>query len=432
MAEKAKHQFNGQPYAVKGGLCHVVVKYYVEQNPNVTLEELKKIFNNEKNMIVVGFEEAMDSVDSKGKMGGDYYVKEADLISIKEGNAVVWNYWPERYFFPFLEQVKALGYSVTEQNESVIIEDNAEKAILPKDENHLDALREASKADDDRLKEPQTLDAQSQAIDDAPLPKNEGVNASTSGGMYDEQLEQLIESALADGVLTDNEKKILLKRAQSKGMDPDEFEMVLEARLYKMNNDNKVVKASASEVIDNSLIDYEKVKELADFYYNQYNSILYYKDGWKYENIERKSKSGKTVITNQYRKVKITVKDWGTTNKKRRDYVSTMVSKTKEEMLAVIVFLGKFMPIADESEINGSVFFTMLKKYHTVVTESRRLYSSDSNFMELLKTVSTPFSRTEEIVDRAIPKLQKRVGTARRGSFFAKLIFYLYSLAELK
>lgn len=109
-----------------------------------------------------------------------------------------------------------------------------------------------------------------------------------------------------------------------------------------------------------------------------------------------------------------------------------MVSKTKEEMLAVIVFLGKFMPIADESEINGSVFFTMLKKYHTVVTESRRLYSSDSNFMELLKTVSTPFSRTEEIVDRAIPKLQKRVGTARRGSFFAKLIFYLYSLAELK
>lgn len=269
-------------------------------------------------MIVVGFEEAMDSVDSKGKMGGDYYVKEADLISIKEGNAVVWNYWPERYFFPFLEQVKALGYSVTEQNESVIIEDNAEKAILPKDENHLDALREASKADDDRLKEPQTLDAQSQAIDDAPLPKNEGVNASTSGGMYDEQLEQLIESALADGVLTDKEKKILLKRAQSKGMDPDEFEMVLEARLYKMNNDNKVVKASASEVIDNSLIDYEKVKELADFYYYQYNSILYYKDGWKYENIERKSKSGKTVITNQYRKVKITVKDWGTTNKKTK------------------------------------------------------------------------------------------------------------------
>lgn len=41
MAEKAKHQFNGQPYAVKGRLCHAVVKYYVEQNPNVTLEELK-------------------------------------------------------------------------------------------------------------------------------------------------------------------------------------------------------------------------------------------------------------------------------------------------------------------------------------------------------------------------------------------------------
>ncbi len=51
--------------------------------------------------------------------------------------------------------------------------------------------------------------------------------------MYNEELEQLIEAALADGVLTDKEKKVLFKKAESLGVDHDEFEMVLDARLTK-------------------------------------------------------------------------------------------------------------------------------------------------------------------------------------------------------
>jgi len=52
--------------------------------------------------------------------------------------------------------------------------------------------------------------------------------------MYDEQLEKLIEMALLDGVITEKERKVLLKKAQEMGVDLDEFEMVLEARLYKV------------------------------------------------------------------------------------------------------------------------------------------------------------------------------------------------------
>jgi len=52
--------------------------------------------------------------------------------------------------------------------------------------------------------------------------------------MYNEQLETLIDAALADGVLTDKEKQILFKKAQSLGIDLDEFEMVLDARVTKL------------------------------------------------------------------------------------------------------------------------------------------------------------------------------------------------------
>ena len=51
--------------------------------------------------------------------------------------------------------------------------------------------------------------------------------------MYNEQLEKLIEMALMDGVLTEKEKQILFKKGEALGVDLDEFEMVLDAKLYE-------------------------------------------------------------------------------------------------------------------------------------------------------------------------------------------------------
>lgn len=51
--------------------------------------------------------------------------------------------------------------------------------------------------------------------------------------MYNENLERLIELALVDGVLTEQEKRVLFKKAASEGIDIDEFEMVLNARIYE-------------------------------------------------------------------------------------------------------------------------------------------------------------------------------------------------------
>ena len=51
--------------------------------------------------------------------------------------------------------------------------------------------------------------------------------------MYNEKLEALITAALADGVLTDKEKNLLFKKAETMGIDRDEFELVLDGRLAK-------------------------------------------------------------------------------------------------------------------------------------------------------------------------------------------------------
>ena len=45
------------------------------------------------------------------------------------------------------------------------------------------------------------------------------------------EIEKLIEFALADGVITDKEREVIRKKAEKLGEDPDEAEMILDAKL---------------------------------------------------------------------------------------------------------------------------------------------------------------------------------------------------------
>ncbi|MBP6089745.1 MAG: hypothetical protein KA521_00705 [Crocinitomicaceae bacterium] len=76
--------------------------------------------------------------------------------------------------------------------------------------------------------------------------------------MYSEKLMTLIEMAIADGELSEKEKQILFKKAESDGIDLDEFEMVLDSILFdrvkKTKPEIKSVNSSNSESIM-SLID---------------------------------------------------------------------------------------------------------------------------------------------------------------------------------
>lgn len=68
--------------------------------------------------------------------------------------------------------------------------------------------------------------------------------------MYNEKIENLIKAALADGVLTEKEKQILFKNAQAEGIDLDEFEMVLDARLVELEKAEKEKAAKSAPKSD--------------------------------------------------------------------------------------------------------------------------------------------------------------------------------------
>lgn len=75
--------------------------------------------------------------------------------------------------------------------------------------------------------------------------------------MYNEQIESLISAALADGMLTEKEKQVLFKKAQAQGIDLDEFEIILDARLVELEKAEKA-KAAAAAPKSNKLGDVKK------------------------------------------------------------------------------------------------------------------------------------------------------------------------------
>ena len=75
--------------------------------------------------------------------------------------------------------------------------------------------------------------------------------------MYNEQIENLIKHAIADGEITEAEKSVLLKRASEAGIDLDEFNMVLDARLFEQKQKNNQSAPPSSPTITEPVIDTE-------------------------------------------------------------------------------------------------------------------------------------------------------------------------------
>ena len=77
--------------------------------------------------------------------------------------------------------------------------------------------------------------------------------------MYSEKLEEVISAALADGNLTEQKRKIIMRRAEKEGEDVEEVMMVVESRLLnqtkKQSNQSQSKSESKEEVINGDFVE---------------------------------------------------------------------------------------------------------------------------------------------------------------------------------
>lgn len=84
--------------------------------------------------------------------------------------------------------------------------------------------------------EEETQDTQEETMDIQKESEEIPTIQKSPGNLFSDALEELINSAAASDELTDKMKEIVLRRAVKEGEDPDEVEMVLEARFYEKHN----------------------------------------------------------------------------------------------------------------------------------------------------------------------------------------------------
>lgn len=82
----------------------------------------------------------------------------------------------------------------------------------------------------------ETLDTQEETQDIQKESEEIPTIQKSPGNLFSDGLEELINCAAANDELTDKMKEIVLRRAVKEGEDPDEVEMVLEARFYEKHN----------------------------------------------------------------------------------------------------------------------------------------------------------------------------------------------------
>ena len=85
-------------------------------------------------------------------------------------------------------------------------------------------------------KEEETQDTQEETMDIQKESEEIPTIQKSPGNLFSDGLEELINSVAESDELTDKKKEIVLRRAVKEGEDPDEVEMVLEARFYEKHN----------------------------------------------------------------------------------------------------------------------------------------------------------------------------------------------------
>lgn len=185
--------------------------------------------------------------------------------------------------------------------------------------------------------------------------------------MYNEQIEALISAALADGMLTEKEKQILFKKAQAQGIDLDEFEMVLDARLVELEKAEKA-KAAASAPKSNKVGDVKKCPNCGAIV-QSYQGVCA-ECGYAFENIEVNYASKE--LSNLLMKAK-SEKDMAT-------IIDTF--PIPMEKGALIAFATWLAP--QSLDVQNPLSKSYQKKYDEVINKAKVTFVNDKDILPLI------------------------------------------------
>lgn len=107
--DKTKYSFNGKDDLGKGRLVLEVIKFYVNQNPNITLEQLQNIFHKDLRIGSLKIVNDINEIDDLKR----YFTSENDLLILNDKEVAICNQWGIGNIKPFIEYAQnQLNYDI--------------------------------------------------------------------------------------------------------------------------------------------------------------------------------------------------------------------------------------------------------------------------------------------------------------------------------
>lgn len=190
--------------------------------------------------------------------------------------------------------------------------------------------------------------------------------------MYSKELEELIDSVLADGVITDQERTVLRKRALACGEDPDEVMIVVDGRLAKM-------KKSASPAIPATEKRGNIVKCPNCGAPIEAGAVKCKECGYVFTNVKANNTAKEFAIMLEQRIQKVRYDGDKTNINKVNEFIKNYPLPTgKEDLLEFIASLDA----RRRSKSNYQEAYNA--KYQECVTKAKTLFAGDSDVTSLL------------------------------------------------
>lgn len=207
--------------------------------------------------------------------------------------------------------------------------------------------------------------------------------------MFSEELESVIEAALADGVLTAKEREVLHKRAAAEGVDPDELDVVIDGRLAKMKREEDWLRPAPPS---DKFGDVKKCPRCGEPV--EPMAVKCSACGYEFRNVDALNSSQKLAekleaIDEAYRGKNITSSGWDTSwQKSRMDNArekvtvikSFPVPTTKEDLLDFAVSMQSRWKSSSEQDEQSGLRSAYKAKYEECVNKSKLLFPDDPMF----------------------------------------------------
>ena len=224
--------------------------------------------------------------------------------------------------------------------------------------------------------------------------------------MFSKELDMLIEAAIADGELTEKEREVLHKRAETEGIDVEEFDMILESRLHKHNDkiekEKKLSKPSRDP--NNSVLKklQDNINNIVDRYSNEINALNsqelpYYK----------KNSASDYLIFNSEKEDAIEEAKRNRNNNIKGLIDNLYVCPTPEDVLELLNFLKPKTTSDYNCPFGSSVKEAYISKYNECLKIAEEKLSEEPGIKEYLQAIQNKKKKEKEKREKQAQQMKK-------------------------